>query len=271
MQAVLVADAQHPAQVAADDAVGILIAVARQMGPQAHAVGLVHAQMDPPGAVGGGGGTDHLIQQLIGLVQVGQQHLVVVPQVVIGGPVEDALQVPQGLDAGAQLNAEETGVVVQRLQLVIGIAAPLVAEEGLAGDLVGVLGVHHAQVQAHQRHLAEEEPQGLGLEHRVAGAVEHDAGGLEAGLLADRAGRQGQGDQAHRPVKLDGRGPGQGDAFSVALHRQLVAGDAGDVDARLAQLNAQVLTQLRKRLLPVLRGSSENMQYRFHTLNAPCL
>ena len=204
------------------------------MGAAAQAPGLVHAQVDPLGAVGGGGGPDHLLQDHIGLFQVGLDDLAVLTDMVVGGPAHDPVQVAQGLDAGDQLNAKVIGVVVQVLQLVVGIAATLVAEEGLLRDLVGVLGVHHDQIQALQRHFPQEALQGSGMDDRVAGAVEHDAHGLESGLLIDVAGGKIHGDQAEGSVELDGLGPGNGDGSAVAGDAQMVTLHGGDAYAFFA-------------------------------------
>ena len=218
LQPVFFADVQDSLQVTAHDGLGVLVAEAVEVAAQAHAEGLVHTQVDLLAAVGGGGSLDHLLQQLVGLRQVRQDHVVLVPQVGEGGPVEDHLQVAQGLDAGAQLDAEHGSIIIQGLQLLIGVAAPLVAEEGPAGDLVGVLGVHHAQVQAHQGHFAEEEAHGVGIHHAVAGAVEHGTGGFEIGLFMDITLGQGHGDQAQGPVKFHISAPGQVHGAAVADH-----------------------------------------------------
>ena len=270
VQAVLLADVQQPLQVALHDEVGVLIAAAVQMGTAAQAPGLVHAQVDPLGAVGSGSGPDHLLQDHIGLLQVGLDDLAVLTDVMVGGPAHDPVQMAQGLDAGAKLDAEEEGVVVQGLQLIVGVAATLVAEEGLLGDLVGVLGVHHAQVQALEGHLAQEALQGLGGDDGIAGAVEHDAHGLEGGLLTDVADGEVFGDQAEGSVELDGLGPGDRDGGAVALYAQVVALHGGDGNALFAQAEAQLVLQLRKGQRIVLRGLAGDMDGRDHDILLVC-
>ena len=87
----------------------------------------------------------------------------------------------QRLDAGTKLDAQHIGIIIQRPQLVCGITPALIAEVGLAGHLIGVLGVHHAQVEPHHGHFAQEKPQRVRLQHRVAGNVEHHARRFKAG------------------------------------------------------------------------------------------
>ena len=182
----------------------------------------------------------------------------------IGRPVQNPFQVPQRLNAGAQLNAEEGSVIIQRLQLVIGIAAAFVAEEGLPWNLIGVLRVHHAQIQTHQRHFPEEEAQGIGVQNGVAGAVEHDAGGFKPGCFPDGAGGQRQRDQAHGPVEADRGRPDDCHLSAVAFHGKPLSVDAIQRDSGIAQGNAQVLLKLGQSFLPMFRWCALNMKCCFH-------
>ena len=259
-------DVQQPLQVTLHDEVGVLIAAAVQMGTAAQAPGLVHAQMDPLGAVGSGGGPDHLLQDLIALLPVRLDDLAVFTDVIVCGPAHDPVQVAQGLDAGDELNAEAVGIVVQSLQLVVGVAAPLVAEEGLLGDLVGVLGVHHAQVQALEGHFPQEALQGLGGDDGVAGAVEHDTGSLKGRLLTDVHLGKVQRDQAEGSVELDGLGPGDRDGGAVALYAQVVALHGGDRGALFAEGETQLALQLGEGQFIVLRGLAGDMDGRDHDI-----
>ena len=223
------------------------------------------AQVDLPGPVGGGGGLDHLLQQHISLRQVRQDHVVVVPKVGEGRPVEDHLHVAQSLDAGAKLHAEHGGVIIQGLHLLIGIAAALIAEEGTARDLVGVLGVHHAQVQAHQCHLPDEETHGIGIDHAVSGAVEHGTGRPEIGLLPDVTGCQRHGDQAQGPEKLHIRAPGQLHGLAVADHGDALAPAAADLGAAVADIKLKIVRQLRQSGAPAARHFAGDMNIQFHS------
>src|SRR5699024_12042011 len=60
------------------------------------------------------------------------------------------------------------------------LAAPLVPEEGLLRHLIGVLGVQHPQVQAHEGHLPQEEAHGLRFQHGVAGRSEEHTSELQS-------------------------------------------------------------------------------------------
>ena len=174
-------DLQHAGKMPADDGVGVLVAVAAQVRAQTDAVGLVHADVDAFGTVGRGGSRDKLLQECVGLRIVGQQNLLVVLQMRQRGPVQRAVQMAQRLDAGTKLDAQHIGIIIQRPQLVCGITPALIAEVGLAGHLIGVLGVHHAQVEPHHGHFAQEKPQRVRLQHRIAGNVEHHARCFKAG------------------------------------------------------------------------------------------
>ena len=124
----------------------------------------------------------------------------------------------QRLHAGTKFNAQHIGIVIQSVQLLVGITAALVAKIGLAGNLVGILGVHHAQVHAHQRHLAQKAAERIGPQYCVARGVEHHADRLKAGLFPDIASCQRTGQQAERTVELDGLRPLYGDGCSVAAN-----------------------------------------------------
>ena len=193
------------------------------MRPHADAVGLVHPDMNPFGAVRRAGGRQNLAQEFIGLLVIGQQDFVVVLQMLQRRPVQRPVQMAERLHTGAELDAEHIGVIVKRLQLGKGIAAALVAEVGLTGHFVGILGVHHAEVEAHQRHFAQDAAQRFGQKNRVAGTVEHDADRLKTGLFLDPGGRKRAGQQAERAVKLNRLGPGDGDGFAVEADGQPVA------------------------------------------------
>ena len=261
------ADVQHPLQVAAHDVLGIFVAMVVQMGAQAHAVGFVHAQVYLFGAVGGAGSPDHLLQNDVGLLTVRLDDGLILPDVVVGRPAHDPVQMAQGLDAGTQLDAEKRGVIIQRLQFVIGVAAPLVAEVGLLRDLIGIFRVHHAQIQAHQRHFPQEHPKGLRLQNGIAGAVEHDAAGLEVGFLPDVAGGKGLGNQAQRPVKLDRLSPGEGDGGTVADHAQMVALHGGDGDSGIGKRKQKVIGKLGNSGPVVFRSLSGDGDFDVHEVS----
>ena len=63
---------------------------------------------------------------------------------------------PQRLHAGTKFNAQHIGIVIQSVQLLVGMTAGA-GSQNRVGREPGreFLGVHHAQVHAHQRHLAQ--------------------------------------------------------------------------------------------------------------------
>ena len=204
-----------------DDGVGGLVAEFPQVGPQSDAVGLVHADVDALGAVRRRRGGDHPAQEGIRLLAVGQEDLPVVRVLAHSGPVEHLPQVAQGLDAGHELDAQQVRVVVQPAQLLHGVLPPLVAEIGLLRHLVGVLGVHHAHVHAHEGHGPQKPLDGPHPQYRVPGDVEHHPR-LKAGPLGDLIcillpvlPQEGQ-----RPVEVDGLVPAQADALRPLLHHR---------------------------------------------------
>ena len=127
----------------------------------------------------------------------------------------------QGLNAGDQFNAQSGGAAVQLPQLRHGVAPPHVAEVGLVRHLIGVLGVHHPHVHAHQGHPAQQCFQGFRPEHRIAGNVKHHPG-FKAGrffpqpfLPVPAVPQQGQ-----RPVQMNRLFPAQPDFSSPLLRRR---------------------------------------------------
>ena len=90
----------------------------------------------------------------------------------------------QRLDAGNHLDPEIRRVGVQLPQLLPGIAAAHIPKIGFVLQLVGILGIQHQGIMAHQRQLADHILHRRQSGNRVAGAVEHQAVALKnRGLL----------------------------------------------------------------------------------------
>ncbi len=266
-------DLQHARKVAADNGVRAFVPVAAQMRAEADAVRLVHTDVDAPRAVGHRGRRDQLFEKGVGGLVVGQKHLLVFLEVCERGPVQRAVHMPQRLNAGAQLDAEEIGVIVQRAQFVHRIAPALVAEVGLLRHLVGILGVHHAEIKAHQRHFAQKIAEGFWQQHRVAGDIEHHARRLKAGMFLDGKGvlcpmlaQQGE-----RAVRLHRLRPFDLRAACVFLHAQAApAPQCYGKAARFGAGKAQLRRQKRKGFVEMLRQRAGKREKFVHVI-APCL
>ena len=128
---------------------------------------------------GSGGRRDHPLDQRIGPFLLGDQDVVGIAVCVVGRPLENLFKVRQRLDAGDHLDAERVGVVVEVLELFPRVAPAQIAEERLAGHLVGVLGVEHHHVESHQRAAPHQRLRALRPQHAVARAVHHDPQDVE--------------------------------------------------------------------------------------------
>ena len=93
----------------------------------------------------------------------------------------------EGLDAWQHLDAEGVGVVVELTQFVVGVWPAQVAEEWLVGHAVGVFGVEHDGVDAHQRRAAKKCLDGVDGENSVARAFEHELHAVESARLGEGA------------------------------------------------------------------------------------
>ncbi|OPZ83855.1 MAG: hypothetical protein BWY76_02094 [bacterium ADurb.Bin429] len=199
LQAQLVADGLHPRQVVVDDVKAALLAFELLEAPGAQPPCLVHAQVDALGAERRAGRGEHTLEQRIGRLILGEEDIPGILDLLVGRPLQDFLQVGQRLNAGDHFDAQREGVVIQLLQLLLGVAPPQVAEERLARHLVGVFAVKHHHIETEQRAAAQPVLRRRHVKHAVARDIHHCAAHVQAGNLRQRR-RAGQ----HAPQRAEG-------------------------------------------------------------------
>lgn len=180
-----VADGHDLVQVIVEHVEFAAVAEAVDVLPASQVPRLVHADVEPPAAQVRRVGLDHLGDQLVGGRLIDQHDAAGVLDGAVDVPFEDLLEVRQCLDAADQFDAQPRRVIVELLELGRAVCAAQEPEHRLAGQLVGVLGVEHDHVVAHQRQPAHPALGVLDGHHRVARAVEHDAQGGKGRALGD--------------------------------------------------------------------------------------
>ena len=173
MQAVLVGQLMHTAEMIQHNLHSVAVAVLIQIFSQTDQMRLVHADVDPAASHARGELTEHRVDQLIRLFLSGQQDVVKVMHVAEHAPAEDLAQVRQRLDRGNQLDTEGIREIVHPAQILRRITAASPAEVWILRKLVNVLNVKLKHRVAHARQIHNQLAEAVPVEHRAAGAVGH--------------------------------------------------------------------------------------------------
>ena len=141
LKAVLSGQRAHALHMAQHNVKALVIAVLFQVPAQAQIHGFVHAQVYFFRAVACAAPAQHGLDQPVGFLVPGQQHIRRIPQRRAAFPMQKTFQMPQRLDAGDQFDAQRRRPTVQRTQILGAVPSPLVAEKRIFRQRIGILRI----------------------------------------------------------------------------------------------------------------------------------
>ena len=156
------------AQMSKHDVATMLKAMALKILSLSQCLSLIHTHVDFSTAESGCTGGNHLSNQGVCLILIAQQNIPGVMDISEGIPVEDGVEMRQGLDARNYLNAEERCIVVDLPELLLGIAASEITKVGIVGEFIDVLRIEQERVIPHQSQASQKLLHGFHRRHSIS-------------------------------------------------------------------------------------------------------
>ena len=183
---VFFADGKHTFQMAFHDVKPFLIPELAEKGAAANHLSLVHADVHHAAVEGFSAGAHHCLDELIRFLAAAAEDIRRVVYRIEGLPVKNAVEMRQRLDAGHQLHAIALRIGIQCAQIVLGVPAAQVSEEGIPGHFIGIFGIEHQPIVAHQGQAADQRAQKRERRDSIAGAIRHISQMVKCRFLVNR-------------------------------------------------------------------------------------